>query len=78
MVVVIVVEPTVVVLVIVLAVMLGFVHQELIMLQRLDLKTVVADQLNLIDYLKLVVQVVEPDQNLVVITVLVMLLGSCR
>ena len=78
MVVVIGVEPTVVVLVIVLAVMLGSVHQELLTLQRLDLKTVVVGQLNLIDYLKLVVQVVELDQSLVVITVLVMLLGSCR
>ena len=78
MVVVIVVVPTVVVLVIVRAVMLDSVHQELLTLQRLDLRKLVAGQLNLIDYLKLVVQVVELDQRLVVITELVMMLGSCR
>ena len=46
------------------------------MLQYLDLKMTVIDQLSLIDYLKLVVQVVELDQSLVVITVLVMQPGS--
>ena len=55
MVAVIVVELTVVVLQTVLVVKLDSVHQELITLQHLDLRIVVAGQLNLIvDYLKFV------------------------